>query len=190
MNDQELVDGLKSNSQAAFRELVEKYQQQVVSTCYYFLHDQDDAQDIGQEVFIEVFQSIHKFRQESSLSTWLYRIATNKSLNLIRKNKYKKLIINVENLFRAEPATAQLQNEDFTQSPEREHEFDERTQRLHSAIQQLPSNQKTAFTLNKYNSMSYKEIAEVMEISLSSVESLIHRAKINLQNRLTRQINK
>lgn len=190
MNDQELVEGLKVNNQAAFRKLIEKYQQQVVSTCYYFLHNHDEAQDIGQEVFIEVFQSIHKFRQESSLSTWLYRVATNKSLNQIRKNKYKNLMVNVENLFRAAPDTAQLQNEDFTKSLEREREFDERTKRLHTAIEQLPSNQKTAFTLNKYNSMSYKEIADVMEISLSSVESLIHRAKINLQNKLIREFRK
>ncbi|MDZ4204164.1 MAG: RNA polymerase sigma factor [Bacteroidales bacterium] len=189
MNDQELIEGLKNNHQGAFRKLVDKYQQQVVSTCYYFLRNQDDAQDVGQEVFIEVYQSIHKFRQESSLSTWLYRIASNKSLNLIRKNKYKSLFVNIENLFKEKTSDVQLRSEEFSHAREQEQEYDERVKKLNWAINLLPINQKTAITLHKYSNLSYKEIADVMEISLSAVESLIHRAKVNLQNTLINNLN-
>ncbi len=190
MTDEQLIEGLKNNRQEAFRTLVGKYQAMVVSTCYYLLHDQEDAQDMGQDVFIEVYQSIHKFRQESSLATWLYRIAVNKSLNHLRRKKNKDLFVSIEKMFTSKSADSSWSEDDFSHTREREDEFEQKLQRVHHALGQLPANQKTAFVLHKYNSLSYKEIAEILEVSLSSVESLIHRAKLNLQAMFLKDIQK
>ncbi len=89
MTDQTLLEKLKQKEESAYRELYDIYYQQVINTSMGFLHCRHDAEDITQEVFIEVFNSVSKFRNESSLSTWLYRITVNKSLNHLRKHKKK-----------------------------------------------------------------------------------------------------
>jgi len=190
MNDHELIDGLKRNSQEAFRLLLERYQEMVVSTCYHFLRNRDDAHDIAQEVFIEVYRSIHRFRQDAAISTWLYRIAVNKSLNYLRKHKNRGFFFPIEKLFGGEASVKNLSEPDFTKPLEIEAEYAARARMLHNAIDALPVNQKTAFTLHKFSSLPYKEIAEVMDVSLSAVESLIHRAKTNLQSGLIKTIEK
>lgn len=190
MNDHELIAGLKQNQQAAFRILVERYQELVISTCHSFLNNRDDAHDIAQEVFIEVFKSIHRFRHDAAISTWLYRIAANKSLNHLRKHKNRKFFLQIERLFSGEVQSNNLAEPDFTQPLEKENEYNARAVMLHKAIDLLPANQKTAFTLHKFKSLPYKDIAEVMEVSLPAVESLIHRAKINLQSQLIKMIEK
>ncbi|UCH14944.1 MAG: sigma-70 family RNA polymerase sigma factor, partial [Bacteroidales bacterium] len=84
MTDKEFVLEIRKGNQQAFRKFVEKHQLTVVKICNGFVHNPQDAEDIAQEVFIEVYQSVHKFRGEAKLSTWLYRIAVNKSLNHLR----------------------------------------------------------------------------------------------------------
>ncbi|WP_255763398.1 RNA polymerase sigma factor [Fulvivirga maritima] len=85
-----LVSLLKSHDEAAFKEVVETYQNKVYNLCLGFLKNEGDAEDIAQEVFIEVYNSIASFQEGSTLSTWIYRIAVNKSLEVLRKNKRKK----------------------------------------------------------------------------------------------------
>ena len=188
MNDHELIEGLRRNQQAAFRLLVERYQELVVSTCFQFLQNTDDAHDIAQEVFIEVYKSIHRFRQDAAISTWLYRIAVNKSLNHIRKNKNRRLLLPIEKLFSSGASGNSFVEPDFTKPVEKEAEYSARAKMLHQAIDDLPTNQRIAFTLHKLNHLPYKEVSEVMEVSLSSVESLIHRAKKKLQTSLIKMI--
>jgi RNA polymerase sigma-70 factor (ECF subfamily) len=180
--DRILIDKILEGDQLAFKELVEKYQTMIINTCIGFLHDKQDAEDIAQEVFVEVFYSLGKFRKEANLSTWLYRIAVNKSLNFLRSNKRRQWIQGFEDAMgigrsgQTEPIE--------TRHPGVEMETKEEAAMLHVTINSLSENQRIAFTLNKYEDLSYSEIAEVMGVSVSSVESLIHRAKINLQQKL------
>jgi RNA polymerase sigma-70 factor (ECF subfamily) len=167
MEDKILIEKIINQDHRAFKELVDKYSSLVINTCKSFVHDPDDAQDIAQDVFIEIYQSIHKFREEAKISTWLYRISVNKSLNFMNSEK-EEIDIPASN---SQNADAEIENE-------------ERKNILYKAIESLTYNQKIAFTLNKFEDVSYKEIAEIMDLSLSSVESLIHRAKINLQKKL------
>ncbi len=190
MNDQELIEGLKQNHQAAFRLLVERYQELVVSTCFHLLQNTEDAHDIAQEVFIEVYKSIYRFRQDAAITTWLYRIAVNKSLNQIRKNKNKKLFLQIEKILSPGIRDNDFAEPEFTKTTEKEAEYCARAKLLNQAIDALPSNQRIAFTLHKLNKLPYKEVAEVMNVSLASVESLIHRAKKNLQTYLLKRIEK
>lgn len=183
MNEKTLIQGLKERKQSAFRSLVMDYQDQVVNICYGFLKNREDAEDVAQEVFIAVYKSIGNFRSDARLSTWLYRIAVNRSLNLVKKNKRKQWIGSFQTFFGGESETLQVPDSHHVGAQE-SLERAERLATLHQVISSLPNNQKIAFSLQKYEDLSYKEIAEVMEISLSAVESLIHRAKKNLQKKL------
>jgi RNA polymerase sigma-70 factor (ECF subfamily) len=188
MNDHELILQItQHNDHSAFASLVDRYQKMVVNTCRGFVSSYADAEDLAQDVFIELYESLPEFRHEAKLSTWIYRIAVNKSLNFIRKKKRENIFSSFGQLF---DSSEKQQAVEFN-SP---NSFDvadgqlmteELRKVLKNAINKLPKNQKIAFILNKYQDLSYKEVAEVMDVSLSSVESLLFRAKTNLQEFLS-----
>ncbi len=189
MNDIQIIENIINDLAIGFKTLVDKYQLLVVNTCYGFVHNREDAEDIAQEVFIEVYKSIHKFRKKSKISTWLYRISVNKSLNFIRDNKKNTWFQSLDILFSAEKKSAKVieLSDPKSNIPDRIIENKETAKVINNAIDLLPKNQKIAFTLSKYEDLSYKEIADIMELSLSSVESLLFRAKKNLQGKLIKQ---
>jgi RNA polymerase sigma factor (sigma-70 family) len=189
MSDREnqLVELLKKGDELAFRQLVEKNQDRVYNTCLGFVRNEDEADDLAQEVFIEVFRSIHTFRHESKLSTWLYRIAVTKSLEFIRSKKRLKRFAILRSLFMSD-------NETEISIPNNEHpgvlaENRERSMLLSQAIEKLPEHQRIAFTLHKIEGLNHIEISEIMGKSISSVESLMHRARLNLQEFLKNYYN-
>jgi len=186
MTDRELVQGIIDRDQAAFKELVEKYQQLVIRTCYALVQELEDSRDLAQEVFIEVMKSASSFRGTAKLSSWIYRIAVNKSLNHLKKSRRRGTVtlFSFRERGREEKEAEELVNSVSTGGDSIMEEKELR-RALHIAISKLPDNQKIAFTLHKYEELPYQEVAEVMHVSLSSVESLIHRAKLNLQKRLS-----
>ncbi len=174
----ELIHALQQGDEKAYATLVKTYGQMVYSTAFGFFNNRTDAEDLTQEVFLEAFHSINKFRGDSSVSTWLYRITVNKSINQLKKNKKR------EQLSGSLIPGGERTMWGHAKSPDAISENLERRHILHTAMDTLPELQKTAFILHKYDGLPYKEIAQVMNTSLSSVESLIHRAKINLQKKL------
>lgn len=184
MNEAGIIDKLKQGNESAFKELVENYRDMVVNTCFGLLHNREDAEDVAQDVFIEVFRSVENFRADSKISTWLYRIAVNRSLNFIRDNKKRKWFQSFDDVMESKKEILNELNYQSADDPGSELENSQRALLLHEAIDSLPENQRVAFTLNKYEDLAYKEISEVMNLSVSSVESLIHRAKKNLQKKL------
>ncbi|MCF8294485.1 MAG: RNA polymerase sigma factor [Bacteroidales bacterium] len=175
-----LIDELKAGNRLAFKKLIESYQHKVVGTCYGFVKNEKDAEDIAQEVFIEIFRSVSTFKQESEISTWIYRISINKSLDHLRKQNRKKRIQNLIPLLNPfKDKEIPIPSVDLNKQEELE--LTEKHKILHEAIQKLPENQRIALTLNKFEDLSAREIAEIMETSLQSVESLIHRSKKNLK---------
>ncbi len=186
MNEKDLIKNIKSGNEDAFKEFISRYQKLVLNTCYGFLNDKTDAEDVTQEVFISVFLSADKFNENSKISTWLYRIAVNKSLNYIRDNKKRNIFRSIESFF-GNDKNDELQIADSSDYDSDSSETDdERRKILQTAIDSLSQRQKTAFILNKYENLSYKQISEVMNLSLPSVEGLIHRAKINVQKKVLR----
>lgn len=184
MTEAEIIKKLKEGSEKAFRDLVSTYQKMVVNICYGIVHNIEDAEDVAQDVFIEVFRSVSGFRGDSKLSTWIYRIAVNRSINYLRDHKRRS---NLKSLDETVDSSKSAIGELFYESasdPQKEMENIQRSKILYAAIDTLSKNQRIAFTLNKYEGLSYKEISEIMELSISSVESLMHRAKKNLQKRL------
>lgn len=184
MNEREIINGLKQGNEAAFRELIDNCRQLVVNTCFGLLHNLDDAEDVAQDVFIEVFRSIGKFRSDSKISTWLYRIAVNRSLNFIRDNRRRSWFQSIDEAAKPKKEKLNLLAVESSDTPESGLENSQRARLLHEAIDSLPEKQRVAFTLSKYEELGYKEISEVMQLSVPSVESLIYRAKKSLQKKL------
>lgn len=184
MTDKELVAGIVSGNQMCFKQLVDRYQPLVLNTCNSFLYNKSNAEDITQEVFIEVFISINKFKREAKLSTWLYRISVNKSLNYIRDNKKRSIVKSIENFFSGDRNTEIQIADDDSQFSDVQDIQQEKIELLQKSIKSLSENQRIAFTLHKFENLSYLQISEVMHLSLSSVEGLIHRAKVNVQKKI------
>ncbi len=143
----------------------------------------EDADDIAQEVFIQVFESIPHFREEAQISTWVYRIAVNKSLDFIRSKNRKKRFAYLTSLFKSGEDEEIIEIPSYD-SPDKELDDKERKEVLDFALQKLPDNQKTAIVLSKYEGFSNNEIAKIMDLSLSAVEALMYRAKKNLHKEL------
>jgi RNA polymerase sigma factor (sigma-70 family) len=185
LQEVELIERLKAGEEAAFKELVLTHQDKVYNTCLSVLQNAADAEDVAQEVFIQVFRSIHQFKGESKLSTWLYRIATTRSLDLLRSKKSKKRFGLLQRLFGDD-------NEPTQEVPDFNHpgvalEKKEAAAKLWKAIKQLPDNQKAAFVLHKLEGLSYIQISDVLETTVPAIESLMHRAKQNLRKYLEKQ---
>lgn len=184
-NEQELIERLKQRDSRAFKTLVEEHRDRVYNTCLGFLHNSEDAEDTAQEVFMQVFDAIDTFHGESSLTTWIYRIATTKSLELIRHHKRKKRWAFFQSMMsRDEKEPDEMEGGDFFQHPGIVLEQKERAAILMKEIGKLSENQRVAFTLHKIEGLSYEEISEVMETSVSAIESLIHRATKNVRKQL------
>ena len=183
MEEKELVENIRNGDASAFRNLVDEYQVKVLNVSYRFVNNREDTEDIAQEVFIEVHRSIEGFRGDSKLSTWIYRITVSKSLDFLRMKSRKKRFGKMKYLNGEEETEEQIPASN-TVNPEKELENQDRIRVLMNAIGTLSENQRVAFTLSKIDELSYKEIAEVLGSTISSVESLIHRAKVNLRNKL------
>lgn len=187
MDDLELVHKLKNGDESAYRLIIEKYQSYVLNCCFKFVNHTETAEDLTQEVFIEVYKSVGRFRSDSKFSTWLYRIAVTKSLDHLKSMKRKKRYGFMKNFFSAGKSDDYLvSSEQESDNPQQLLEKAERIKALSWAVGALPENQKVAFTLSKYDELSYKEIAEILDTTVSSVESLLVRAKSNLKKKLYR----
>jgi RNA polymerase sigma-70 factor (ECF subfamily) len=182
LSEQELIQKLKSGDEAAFKWLVEANQDRVYNTALSIVQNAGDAEDVAQEVFIQTYRSIQSFKGESKISTWLYRIATTRSLDLLRSRKSKKRFGFLQRLFN-DKDELQFDPPDFNH-PGVLLERKENAARLFKAIAKLPENQKAAFTLHKLEDLSYQEISEVLQTTVPAVESLMHRAKQNLRKML------
>ncbi len=185
--DEDLIDRIIGGDGSAFEELVNLYQVKVISTCYRFVRDKLDAQDVAQEVFIEIHRSIPKFRRDSKLSTWIYRIAVSKSLDFLRKKNRKKRFGKVKSLFDSDVKYRKAA-QDIKENPEVLLETNEKVRLLQEALEKLPKNQRVAITLSKVENFSNGEIAEIIGTTVSAVDSLIHRGKITLQKELSKKL--
>jgi RNA polymerase sigma-70 factor (ECF subfamily) len=154
----------------------------VYNTAMGLLQNAEDAEDAAQEVFIQVFESVSSFKEESKFSTWIYRITVSKCLDHLRKKKRKKRFAFVLSLYGKDNGLM-IDPPDFFH-PGIKAENKENATVLFKAIDQLPTNQKIAFVLSKIENLSYREIGDVMKSSESSVDALLQRAKKNLQKSL------
>ncbi|MFD2528787.1 MULTISPECIES: RNA polymerase sigma factor [Polaribacter] len=186
MTEEKLIAALKSGNQKVFSQVIDDYQQKVFGTCISFIPNKEDAEDVAQEVFLEVFKSIAKFKGDSKLSTWIFKIATNKCLEFIRKKNAKKRFAFMQTILGNEVPLDKTSYFTEFNHPGVLLENKEKSVTIYKAINTLPEAQRVVFTLAKIDDKSYQEIVEITGKSLSSVESLMFRAKKSLQEKLTK----
>ena len=173
---------LQQGSEAAFRTLVERYQDQIYRTVFSLLRSPEEAEDVAQEVFVEVYQTIGRFRGDAALSTWLYRLATSRALKNRQKARAKKRFAYFTSLLG-------LDNDVLHEVPDHAHplallEGQQQLRLLFDHIARLPDQQQVAFTLRHEQELSYEEIAAVLTTTVPAVESLLFRARQTLRKHL------
>lgn len=182
MNQQDLIAQLQQGDEQAFTKLVDDWQDMVYNTALGIVQNEEDADDITQEVFIQAYQSISSFKGDAKISTWLYRITVSKALDHEKRKKRKKRFGFVQGFFGSQDEE-QIHPVQFNH-PGVELENKEKARELFEALKRIPEKQRIAFTLHKLEGQSYQEVAEIMNTTLYAVESLIGRAKANLKKEL------
>jgi RNA polymerase sigma-70 factor (ECF subfamily) len=165
-----------------FESIYNQYSILVYNVALHYLQNVEDAEEITQDVFVQVYDSLDSFKEKASIKTWIYRISINKSLDFIKHKKSTKRFFifgkKSENEF-------EINNLSNFEHPGIALENKENAQILFQTINELTENQKTAFILSKLDGLSNPEIAEIMNVSISSIESLIFRAKTSLKEKLS-----
>jgi RNA polymerase sigma-70 factor (ECF subfamily) len=185
MTDSEVIKLILQGDKEKYRMLVEQYQQMVFRTCMGFVHDKNDADDLTQDVFIQAYQSLPQFRGDSAFSTWLYKIAVNASLYKIRKSPLKLILQRFDNIAGDKNRKEISISVSDEENPEKILIRHEHIEWVRRALDSLPENQRTAIVLSKYDDLSQKEIAEIMNTTEGAVEALLQRAKKNLREKLS-----
>ena len=182
--DTELMLRVKKGDEAAFEELVDKYKQPVLNLVYRILRDATEAEDLAQNVFVQVFKSADRYRVEAKFSTWLFTIARNLCLNeLRRRSRHPADSLEAAAETQEEHPARQFEDKASVSAPDlllRE----ELTSKVQDALASLPENQRTAILLFKEKEMSYEEISKILDCSLSATKSLIHRGRETLKQKL------
>ena len=171
-DDRDLIDAFLKGDQNAFNLLIRKYQEGIYRVIRKMVLDHDDADDLTQEVFIKIYDSVSDFRGESKFFTYIYRIAVNLSLNFLNKNK-RNLIRNVS-----------LNGNDVSSSDMKADESidaENKTRLLEKAIASLPAQQRAVFNLRYYENLSYEDISSIMEKSTGGMKANYFHALKNLQ---------
>lgn len=185
--DVALMMALKEGDDSAFAELVERHQSRILTLIYRFVSNEAEAEDLAQEVFLRVYRTRHRYEPKARFSTWLYRIAANISLNALRSRSRRRNIsvpLAADNDETQEGRSSQRVEDHRIAAPGARLDSAEMRGQIREAIDALPENQKVAVILNKYEDMSYDDIASVMGCSTMAVKSLLARARNNLRERL------
>ncbi|MDI1323249.1 MAG: RNA polymerase sigma factor [Algoriphagus sp.] len=182
-NHFDTIKRIASGDRGAFRDLYETFKSRVYNTSFSYFQNAEEAEEVTQDVFLEVFRSAWSFKESSSVSTWIYRITVNKCLDGLRHRNRKKRAGFLMSLFKKDTGELKVDVAHFI-SPERVLENKEKSELLLKSVSQLPESQQTAFILSYIEELPQKEISVIMNVSEKAVESLIQRAKGNLRKKL------
>lgn len=179
MTDSQLIREIKDGNVQLYRELVSRYERKIIAFIYHMLksaHMEALAEDLSQETFYKAYRSLSTFREvEASFSTWLYTIARNTVLSELRKNKATNVSLD---------ESVPIQQTDIASLPEASVLRGERVDMVRAAINNLPEKQRSVLILREYDQLDYQEIAEILGQTVSSVKSLLFRARASVKAQL------
>lgn len=162
MTDLELVDRFRNGEESAFNELANRYKEKIYWTVRRFVNEHQDADDIVQQVLWKAYEGLKGFRSDSSVFTWLYRIAVNTSLNAVRKKKVREFL-QFDELFESDSPESERPDEVLEREEERS--------LIERAVQKLPEKQKSVFVLRYYEQLPYEEIAGILKTSVGGLKA-------------------
>jgi RNA polymerase sigma-70 factor, ECF subfamily len=182
--DAALMLRVKRGDRVAFAALVDKYKQPVMNFVFRSLRDEIEAEDLAQNVFLQAYKSRARYKQTAKFTTWLFTIARNLCLNEIRRRS-RHPAESIEETHAEHEDQPRQQYEDKSQiAPPEKLLHGELAQKIEEALAELPENQRTAILLCRQEELTYEEIAEVLDCSLSATKSLIHRGRETLKEKL------
>jgi RNA polymerase sigma-70 factor, ECF subfamily len=171
--DQALVERCRNGDREAFTELVIRYQRPIYNAAYWILRSAEDANDIAQDVFLKVAERLDEFDSQRKFFSWIYRIAVNESLNLLRRNGHEEWLDDEIDLPGAESANPESQASDA-----------ERSRGIQRSLKKLSPNDRTVLMLRHYSECSYQEIADILELDQKTVKSRLFEARHRLRDML------
>ena len=179
MNEKELIARLQARDEAAFEELIRQYEKKVYSLCARMCGNAEDAEEATQDAFLALWSGIYRFRQESSLSTWIYRLASNACIDLMRRKKKGagSVSLDDEELF--------VDAVDPAPQPHEEAERRETQRLLQEGLLSLPAEYRSILLLREIEGLSYSEISAALDLELGTVKSRISRGRTLLRNFLS-----
>lgn len=179
MHEAELIHSILEGNQQDYTILIKQYQANVFRTAMGLLHNKEDAEEITQDVFVKVYQSLSSFNGKAAFSTWLYRITVNTSLNYLQKKKRRRFWVGLSDILQVASKDRSVETIIAERS---ENEL------VRQALDALPEKQRLAFIFTKYEELPQKQVAEIMNISPGAVEQLLLRAKANLKKILEKKL--
>jgi len=171
--DQALVERFRKGDREAFTELVVRYQRPIYNAAFWILRSADDARDIAQAVFLKVAEHLDEYDSQHRFFSWIYRIAVNESLNLLRRNGHEEALDEEVDLPESESA-----------NPEARARAAERTRDIERALLSMSSADRTVLVLRHFSECSYQEIAQILDIDEKTVKSRLFEARNRLRNLL------
>ncbi|MEI7773251.1 MAG: sigma-70 family RNA polymerase sigma factor [Verrucomicrobiota bacterium] len=188
LRDLAWMQGIQNGDQEAFRELILEYQSRVAGVIARMAGSSSDAEELTHEVFVRVWRSAHRYQPSAKLSTWLLTIARNLVLNEIRYRQRHPTIS--RDIVREDGQYPEDSTPDTTSVPPDAALLEsELQQAIDDALQQLPENQRTALVLQRFEALSYEEIATLLDVSVPAVKSLLFRARTTLRELLKDYLN-
>jgi RNA polymerase sigma-70 factor (ECF subfamily) len=184
--DHELVARARKGSEAAYRELLGRYQRPVFSLVYRMVRDRERAEDLAQETFVKVFNNIERYDPKYKFSSWIFKIATNVAIDAIRKKEPETVSLDGSRHARTdeELEATRIQVASGEENPEELLEARELGTEIEHAIGRLRPEYRTAIVLRHVEGRAYEEIAEIMDVPLGTVKTYIHRARGELKESL------
>lgn len=183
--DKALIDRCLRNDVAAFDEVVGRYKNKVYSYILRMVGSDQDAEDLTQEVFIRMYTSLNAFRSQSSLNTWLFRIASNLCIDHYRRNKkHQNVAFSLDDPVDGEDSTGSRELPDVAYEPHRLLEQGEMSAQIELALRQLPEKLRAVIILHDIEGLQYDEIANVVACPLGTVKSRLFNARMQLRDRL------
>jgi RNA polymerase sigma-70 factor (ECF subfamily) len=185
--NEDLMGRVRLGNKHAFEVLIRRHQRSVLNFIFRFMGNRTDAEDLTQEVFLRIWKAAGTYKSEAKFTTWLYRIATNLSINKQRAIRIRRLFAksHSEEQRRGSKDSFIISEGAELLTPE-DHLIDsEQSAQLLNALNELPTSQRLTIVLKIYDEMSYQEISQIMDRSISAVDSLLIRAKKNLRKKMT-----
>jgi RNA polymerase sigma-70 factor (ECF subfamily) len=173
---------VRNDEAGAFEELVERYQHRLVGVMHHLIGNADEAEDLAQEVFLRIYRARKKYHPRAKFSTWLFTIANNLALNVLRRRQRKPVVpLDVRDSGPLGPRPAEQLVHDRGHQPVQQLQQHELAAVVRQALETLSERQRMAVVLNKFEDMNYAEIAQVMGLTTKAVKSLLSRARTNLR---------
>lgn len=183
-DEQVLVDRISSGDSTAFQEFVDRYKKKIYYIAYDITGDHNDAEDVSQEVFIKVFRSLKTFRRNAKISSWLYQISVNASIDLLRKKSLKPEK-SMDDIERADIQENLPGSSTHAQNPERSAEDLIIQNHISEALHKVSPKERSVFVMRHYNELKIREIAEILKVSPGTVKALFYRATRKLRKELS-----